>query len=587
MIGRFCDLESRNRGGGPLADYRCVPIWLGDPIEGAEIVPHVEYKKRPGDDSQFRIGARVRSDGSGAWQFKSVPDSLSSLHVEIQHPKHPARSVFLPRAKYEIQSGAAPTAQIVLPSGIVVTGTVTAESGEPIPGALVRSKRYNQVREAMTGADGQYRLLGCPPAVSRIVVSAPGMATDMKELTPSPDMGPVDFTMQPGGHLRIRVVDGSDKPIAHARIFPQEWRGDTYEHFELDHFDRDTDDSGVVEWNEAPLDGFKADISGRNATLPRLTFHPRPEEYVIRVPNSQIVSGSVVDAQTEQPIDEFVVLSGVRNQAGDLQWPRSAAVQGHDGTFELRRSRDYGAVPISVEAVGYHIGTSREIRFDEGNVRLELKLEPGTEVTSVVRKPSGEPAVGALVALSLNGSWIEETPNRWMWASEVRSGLQVETDEAGRFRFPMLDTEFELAIQHDTGWARLRSGPDSLPLPQTIDLQPWARVEGTYREGPKAIDGVYIVLLGNHRWGMSGFGPSQLPLHQETTTGPDGRFVFDRVIPGSVSVSNLTPASDPTRSPPGLTQHSIQIQCLAGQTMRADLGDTERVVVKPSPTPDG
>ena len=63
-----------------------------------------------------------------------------------------------------------------------MTGKVTDEAGKPIAGALVRTKFLNDIREAKTGADGVYRLAGCEPRAARIVVSAKGRATDMKEL---------------------------------------------------------------------------------------------------------------------------------------------------------------------------------------------------------------------------------------------------------------------------------------------------------------------------------------------------------------------------------------------------------------------
>ncbi len=64
-----------------------------------------------------------------------------------------------------------------------MTGKVTDEAGKPIVGALVRTKFLNDIREAKTGTDGVYRLVGCEPRATRIVVSAKGRATDMKELS--------------------------------------------------------------------------------------------------------------------------------------------------------------------------------------------------------------------------------------------------------------------------------------------------------------------------------------------------------------------------------------------------------------------
>ena len=94
-----------------------------------------------------------------------------------------------------------------------MTGKVTDETGKPIAGALVRTKFLNDIREATTGPDGVYTLVGCEPQPDQIVVSAQGRATDMKELNIEPGMGPVDFAMKPGGTVRIRVLDEQGKPV--------------------------------------------------------------------------------------------------------------------------------------------------------------------------------------------------------------------------------------------------------------------------------------------------------------------------------------------------------------------------------------
>src|SRR5205823_2559787 len=123
------------------------------------------------------------------------------------------------------ERGQEPVGKVVLNRGLTVIGKVTDEAGKPIAGALIRTKFLNDIREAKTGADGAYRLAGCEPRATKIVVSAQGRATDMKELNIASEMGPVDFQMKPGGTVRIRVLDEQGNPVPKARIFFQRWRG--------------------------------------------------------------------------------------------------------------------------------------------------------------------------------------------------------------------------------------------------------------------------------------------------------------------------------------------------------------------------
>ena len=145
-----------------------------------------------------------------------------------------------------------------------MTGTVTDEAGKPIAGALLKTKFLNDIRKARTGPDGVYRLTGCEPRAARVVVSAAGKATDMKEVRIEPGMGPVDFRMKPGGTVKIRVLDASGNPVPKARIFFQRWRGH-FRYFEFDHVSQYADEHGVWVWHER-----RRTSSGRTSALPTM-----------------------------------------------------------------------------------------------------------------------------------------------------------------------------------------------------------------------------------------------------------------------------------------------------------------------------
>ncbi len=179
----------------------------GKPIRGAKIGPSVRFKNRPGDLRQLHTGTSLRTDSEGKWRFDSVPASLDDVRVEISHADFMGEWHSLKRREFGIDRGRSPSAKIILKRGLTVSGRVTDEKGKPIAGAIVRTRFSNDLRKAVTGADGGYRLSGCRPEPVRLVVSAKGRAIDMKEIRVEPDMAPVDFQMKPGGKIRVRVVD--------------------------------------------------------------------------------------------------------------------------------------------------------------------------------------------------------------------------------------------------------------------------------------------------------------------------------------------------------------------------------------------
>ena len=152
----------------------------GKPITGAIVWPSLQFKTRPDDTERLGVGTRLKTDAAGRWQFDSVPVSMSEVHVNINHPSFQPVRRRLTRSEFGIERGRQPLAKLVLDRGLTVSGKVADEAGKPILGALVRTKYLNNIREAKTGSDGVYRLVGCEPVATQIVVSAKGRATDMK-----------------------------------------------------------------------------------------------------------------------------------------------------------------------------------------------------------------------------------------------------------------------------------------------------------------------------------------------------------------------------------------------------------------------
>jgi beta-lactamase regulating signal transducer with metallopeptidase domain/protocatechuate 3,4-dioxygenase beta subunit len=484
----------------------------GKPVQGATIQPRIEFKKRPGETQEMAGGGSVKTDAAGKWRFDSVPVSRGEVFVEIDHPSfRPARRP-LTRGEFGLEPGRGPAARIALDRGLTVTGKVTDEGGKPIAGALVRTKFLNDIREATTGPDGVYKLVGCEPKTTRIVVSAKGRATDVRDLTIEPDMGPVDFRMKPGGTVRVRVLDERGNPVPRARIFFQGWRGDRFRYFEFDHVGQFADKDGVWAWHEAPLDEFKADICSPDG--PQLSRQPliaRAEEYVFRLPSKRIEPDRVGDAATK-PLAK-------------------------------------GEKSISAKVV-----TPRNI-----------------------------PAAGAKVALGVAGSQININNG------EIDDGLtfskRAEADASGRFSFPAQKGNFQLMIVHPSGFAYIKSTPD-WDLTRIIHLEPWSRVEGTFRVGKAPVANAPIRLEAAD---VNSFGPDVPSVfnHHEVTTGPGGRFLLDRVIPGRGRIGRNIVLTVEDGAAEVTSACTVAADFPAGKTVHIDLGGIGRPVVGKLRPPEG
>lgn len=544
----------------------------GKPVEGAQAHPSIEFKKRPGDLSQFVVGATIKTDAAGKWRFDSVPASKSDLFVTIRHPGYRTDRLSLSRRQYGLELSQQPTARIVLDRGLTVTGLVTDAAGQPIADALVRTKFFNDLREAKTDADGVYRLKACEPRMARIVISAAGQATDLKEIRVEPEMAPVDFQMQPGGRIRVRVLDEQGRPMPKTRIFLQRWRG-MVGYLEFNHANMLTDDKGIWEWHEAPLDQFVADIDPPNSMqLWRQPLLARDEEYVFRVSPPLVISGSVIDVITKEPIKKFQVLPGSLESVTAWEWRYQLTAT--DGKYSIRRTHGPSGHRIRIEATGYQPAISRDIASNEGKVTIDFQLQKGKDLAAIVLTPDGQPAARAKAALGVARSQISLRNGDLNTSSTF--AMRQETDKAGRFRFPLQDAEVQLVITHPSGFAYLAFAPDSPP--ESIKLQRWARVEGTFRVGKSIGANVPMSLYADSLASFAEGDPS-IYTHYEATTSKDGRYVFERVVPGRVRVARrmllmaVDGAVDITSS------CRIAATAASGETTHLDLGGTGRPVI--------
>ncbi len=70
-----------------------------------------------------------------------------------------------------------------------------------------------------------YKLPPLPRGPVNVTVVAQGWMPALKKVEITPGMKPVDFRLEPGKELRLRVVDRSGKPIPAVNVSIDRWRG--------------------------------------------------------------------------------------------------------------------------------------------------------------------------------------------------------------------------------------------------------------------------------------------------------------------------------------------------------------------------
>ncbi len=544
--------------GGVLVDEE------GKPIANAKLQPSIQFKRRTLDQIELHIGTEVTTDDEGRWSYGSAPANKESISVTVRHPSFQPKVLAVERTRYEIRSNEQRSVKDVLSRGLAVTGRVFDDQGKPVVGAIVRGRFVNDERSAVSQEDGSYRLQGCTPGRTRIVVSAKRYATDMKLVEVSANATTCDFELQPGGRIRIRVMDEDGKPVPRARIFFQEWRG-RFEYWEFDHIDQYANQKGVWEWNEAPLDEFKADICGPNGMLSSQPLIARDDEYVFVPPSWLTISGKVRDAVTGKPIPEFRVIPGRRGPNGWEHWEREDTLQGTGGsyTIKIRPSSDERSA-VRIEADGYLPKNSRDIENDEGRVTLNLTLEPAKTVELRLLTPDGQHTVDAKVAISGQQAQFR------IESGELQRNNKDElcvTDRDGRCRLTLPGESFHILATHASGYAIVHSLPNQEL--NEIRLLKWGEVNGESRRGKTTLAGSTVQLQL-----LPSFEQPEVLIESSALVRIDqnGMFRFEKVIPGMVRVMQLPNQDSSGLELPGQSWLSQPVEVRSGEPTKITLG---------------
>lgn len=544
----------------------------GQPVAGARVHPSIEYKKRETDESQLSTGWSVKTDDKGLWQCDFVPESYDQLSVEVVHKEYVPTRLGLPLPKYRLNSGEPPTQPLTIDRGITLTGKVTDNADRPIQNANVRVVFVNETRSVKTDADGMYRIPGCAEGSEAVTVTAKTFAPEQKVVDFRKQLAPVDFQLNVGNTIRVRVVDNDGNPEKKARIFFRNWRQDSYGKG-LGMVHAYTDENGIWEWNEAPADSFVADVCPvGGVTIGNQLLRAREEEYVFKAISQLMITGNVVDAVTKNPIESFRVIPGlVWQNANEVFWTRRDSFDARDGQFRLTEDRMDARHAIRIEAAGYRPAVSRFIKIDEGDVSLNFELQTATPVNARILRPDGTPAVGAEAAIGISGTQIGVNNGEF---SGTFAQL-VQANSSGSLTFAPDTAPIRIIVLDASGYADAVIQPNESS--KEIQLTAWARVHGTLTQGDRPGANVLLTLSPNQSRPIKTV--MDVSWSDRVVTDKTGAFRFERVRPGDADLYRSIPSHNTGQTSQSAVSHRKRITTQPGEDKTFDLGNEGYTVV--------
>lgn len=513
----------------------------GEPIEDAEVWIHVS--ERPsGERSPIgrlygELNSHVlRTGADGRWRCHLFPTRWAACSLRVSHPDYllrPYTEMLNPPAA-ELKAG---NWIARLRRGVRLTGTVRDDRNQPVAGAVVACGPMGVYQKdwplERTDGEGRFRLGGAPPGKATLLVAAKGMAPVRREIVVRDDAAPLEFRMKPGRKVRVQFVDEHGHPLVIPEVPIWNFHGD-HAAIAAAATTKETDIDGVWIWDGAPDEEFTIRNYSDDTITASHRIVPVQTDFkiVLRTLPRVHLAGTVVDGRSRKPVKglEFFVRSGGREV-----YDKYRVTLGPDGRFDLSAPAPEGTVMVTVRASGFQPRVLGPYTPGDADLALDVALQRRLGLQVAVTAPDGLPAAGAQVALCFGDPHVQILNGR---IDNPRVAARYAADAAGELLVPGGLPKFALYALHDSGWATATPDIDTESL--SVQLNPWAVVEGTVLIGRAPAAGAEVVLRYPGQSRASDAGHFTFA----TRADQDGRFRFDRALPGKAELSRVMMTAD-------------------------------------------
>lgn len=542
----------------------------GSPVAGATVALSRfwrggENMQTKGEEPEFPTQRQI-SGPDGRWAARNLPAALlERISVTGSHSNFVEVRVSMDGNAAIEQELREERHVLTLKRGNDVRGRVLSMEEKPIGEAQVwAGRRYSRDRQ-QTKSDAEGRFIFRKVGEGKVDFSA--MAAGFSPTNLVQTVGPVTpevvIHLDSGGVIRGTVLDEKKLPVEGVHVALEGGMGDpSYDRYE---FSATTDSEGRFEWNGAPK--FPQQFYfGKQGYQQKRGLLLKPEvENTIVLKHSREILGRVVDAETGKAVTRFSI--GIGQFQGNRVLVQSRGRKeftSPDGSFTMN-SEEENENGIEATARGYADFSQRLSASAPEGGGLLVKLKPSTPLSGIVVSQDGRPAAGATVSIvdeSLGGRAVEFSRGK-IRNSNPTSSKSAVTDEEGRFEIAGPPETGRLVAADGAAFASVTLA--EFKLSGTLVLQSLGRIEGVLRRGTETGAGQEMSLDMSKSGIYFNF---ESTIH---TTDAEGRFAFENVPAGTVSIVRLVRVSANSRS----LSHSIPVVVQPGQTTQVVLGGSD------------
>jgi hypothetical protein len=496
------------------------------------------------------------SDASGHWKAAFVPEDINYVHLDVTEPNHQWQDN-QPSLR-ELRAG---TAVLTMSTLRVVRGRVVDPDGQPVAGALVYVGNEWGIMGSgnnpgvPTAADGSFEFSPASLGKKQLAAWDSRFAPVSTTIDLTADTPPIELRLATPKVRRFRVTDLDGNPLTNASAKVSDWESF---HYPPEEFKVNAD--GRFVFSNAPAGRIAIDFTAPDHFgLPMRPVSETEDEQIIQLGPALRLHGKVTDQKTGAPLTEFKITPGwprqtffngqMTNQGG--QWAPYQTKTFRDGSYDwtfnqhviVGTEKPYDFL-LRVEADGYAPSVSRIIKVTEKDAEVDFALSPPTYHTNWIQFSDGSPANGATIYLADDGNELQF--HNGVLQNQFRNPTTLTADQAGRFIWMKDESVSAIVVLHEKGFSQL--APADLESSNTITLTRWGSISGTLWRGRHLESHQPITLCFNQNRVGGKQRPELRPglfYNYEATTDDQGRFTFDKVVPGDVAVARLEPIPRP------------------------------------------
>lgn len=516
------------------------------------------------------------TDTNGKWQLADVRPG-DSLQIRVTHPDYIGDRFGGELQREQNITFAAlrsKTAVILMHSGFRVVGTVTDPAGKPVKKAVVRwdwpLNGAEMDRQTVTNDDGRFGFPVREIGPLKVAVIAPGWMPDQRTIRVATGMPAADFRLKPGKKLRVRVVDRSGSPVSDVDVMIAAWRGSFMlyngRHWDKDdvlHIPRQTDKNGIFEWTWAPDDTVTCELYHPEFAHQEMSLTADDREHTQTLNRFLHLKGSVVDASTGKPIDDFVAVPILYFNGSEFpSLERERARKCTAGRFDVQCIRADVEHGMQIEASGYQTyRTEHRYRIGDANPDLPVRLQPTDRYVGQIVDWHGQPVPAARVFIASAAEQVSPMDLKMLGRTSLDH--KVDTNHEGGFEIPSQVERYALVVVSDQGYAEV--GRAATAVPGRIQVERWAKVTGRLLQSGKPVIGLITIEPIRVR----AVGVPRVFSISQASSQRDGSFIFERVPPIASRINaylHWATASPLTAAP------SVPLQLKPGETVDLTLG---------------